>query len=536
VANRQLRSVIRQLRHIVCSQKGACALTDSQLIEAFIHHRDEAAVEILIWRHGAMVLNLCRRILRDEHQAEDAFQAAFLVFIRKAGSISKRQSIGTWLYKVACRVAYQLRAGLAKQPKQRAEVDDLDDLPGREPADDLIWRDLRPVLDEYIDRLPEKYRAPIVLCYLQGQTIEETAELLRCSKRTIQYRVARGRELLKSSLTRRGLALSAGWLATRLSVNVSSAAVPPMLGVSTVKAAIEFATGKEVSGLVSTSVITLTQGVLRTMFITKLTKAVAILIAVAVLGIAAGSVAQWSLADSNRSREEALDLASNVPPPQQKDGSKRASRENNEADPQEKGKVDPAGAPLDARLVAKQKTYTLDRGGKTPDEYAQLIEAASEAAEKGGGPRSLLATPQVDLILELHNTSDKEIRVLIGGDPTTLILDLKGPGTVNITPNYGRDGRPSQTAEFRNVEPTAIAPGKKVELPITCLAYGFRGNGSFTYWIKSGDYTLTAIYHTAIAPSPKGAKEENNVLDREKGFGRVAVTSAPIKLTVEEKK
>ena len=125
------------------------------------------AVEMLVWRHGTMVLNLCRRILHDEHQAEDAFQAAFLVFVRHARSISKHQSVGSWLCKVALRVAHRLRTKLAKQPKQRAE---LDAFPGREPTDDLIWRDLRPVLDEEIDRLPEKYRAPIVLCYLQGHT------------------------------------------------------------------------------------------------------------------------------------------------------------------------------------------------------------------------------------------------------------------------------------------------------------------------------------------------------------------------------
>ena len=146
------------------------------------------AVEVLIWRYGTMVLNLCRRILHDEHQAEDAFQAAFLVFVRNARSISKRESVGHWLYKVAFRVAHRMRAKLAKQPERRAEFDEFT---GREPANDLIWRDLRPVLDEEIAQLPEKYRAPIVLRYLQGLTNEETAEHLGCPKGAVRFRLAR---------------------------------------------------------------------------------------------------------------------------------------------------------------------------------------------------------------------------------------------------------------------------------------------------------------------------------------------------------
>ena len=303
-----LRSVIRQLRRIVVAQGGARALSDAQLVEAFLHHRDETAVEMLVWRHGTMVLNLCRRILQDHHDAEDAFQATFLVFVRKAGSIGKGQSIGSWLYKTAVRVAYRLRTRLAKQPELCAAIELLH---GYEPADDLIWRDLRSVLDEEIERLPEKYRAPIVLCYLQGHTNEEAAEILRCPKGTILSRLSRGRDQLKSRLTQRGLALSAGWLATHLSVNASSAAMPAALVDSTVKAANAFAAGHAASGLVSSSVAALTQGVLRTMFISRLTKAAVVMMAIAALWLGASSVAQWGLADASHSRQQALDRASN---------------------------------------------------------------------------------------------------------------------------------------------------------------------------------------------------------------------------------
>src|SRR5262249_39477243 len=146
---------------------------------------------------------LCQRILRDSHEAEDAFQATFLVLARKAGSIGKREAVASWLYKVAYRVALRLRARAARHGGLEEVVDEL---PGRDVADDIDTRDLRPVLDEEIARLPEKYRAPLVLCYLQGHTNAEAAEQLRCPKGTILSRLARGRQRLRSRLARRGLA------------------------------------------------------------------------------------------------------------------------------------------------------------------------------------------------------------------------------------------------------------------------------------------------------------------------------------------
>src|SRR5262249_22519685 len=124
MANGQLRTVIHQLRRLVGGRSG-CTLTDAQLLEEYIIPRDEAALEILVWRHGTMVLNLCQRVLHDTHEAEDAFQATFLVFARKAGSIGKREAIGSWLYKVAYRIALRLRAKAVK----RGETEPADDLP-----------------------------------------------------------------------------------------------------------------------------------------------------------------------------------------------------------------------------------------------------------------------------------------------------------------------------------------------------------------------------------------------------------------------
>jgi RNA polymerase sigma factor (sigma-70 family) len=291
MADGQLRSVINQLRRLMGRRSGS-TLTDDQLLQDFVERRDEASFEVLVWRHATMVLNLCQRVLRDAHEAEDAFQATFLVFARKAGSIGKREALAGWLYKVAYRVALRVRT-----KTRRGDQAPLDELAARDNADDLVWRDLRPVLDEEIDHLPEKYRTPFVLCHLQGHTNEEAAEQLGCPKGTILSRLARGRERLRARLARRGIALSVAWLSMTLFQKASSAAVPAEFVSSTTKAAIPFAAGKAAAGLVSTPVAALTEGVLRTMLLTKLKTAAVALLTLTVLGTGAGFLAHRALAE-----------------------------------------------------------------------------------------------------------------------------------------------------------------------------------------------------------------------------------------------
>jgi RNA polymerase sigma factor (sigma-70 family) len=279
MAKGQLRAVIGQLHRLIRPQ-GGCRLTDAQLVESFVSRRDEASFEVLVWRHATMVLGLCQRILHDTHAAEDAFQATFLVLARKAASIGKRDAVASWLYKVASRVALRLRARAARRGAREEALAEVA-TPGR--ADDVAWRDLRPVLDEEIDRLPEKYRAPFVLCYLQGHTNEEAAEQLRCPKGTILSRLARGRERLRSRLARRGLSLSAAGMITAMCQHASAAVPLPALVSSTIKAAMPFAAGQAAAGLVAPSVAALTEGVLRAMFLTKTNLMTVALLAVLVL-------------------------------------------------------------------------------------------------------------------------------------------------------------------------------------------------------------------------------------------------------------
>jgi RNA polymerase sigma factor (sigma-70 family) len=281
VADGQLRTVIRYLRRVGSAQVVG-KLTDAQLLERFVNRRDEAAFEVLVWRHAPLVFGVCRRVLRHEQDAEDAFQATFLALVRKAASIGKRQSIGSWLYKVAYRVALEARERAAKRV---GHVPLPAELPGGETGRDLLWRDLRPVLDEEVSALPGKYRIPFVLCYLEGKTNEEAAHEIGCPVGTIVSRLAWARERLRLRLTRRGVTLASGALAAS-AVPEASAAVCSALIDSTIKTAAASAAGPAAAGTIPASVAALTEGVLRNMFLNKLKTAVAVLLAVATVGTA----------------------------------------------------------------------------------------------------------------------------------------------------------------------------------------------------------------------------------------------------------
>jgi RNA polymerase sigma factor (sigma-70 family) len=283
MARERLRAVLGQLRRFVGAQ-GAGGLPDAQLLERFLTHRDEAAFDVLLWRHGPIVLGVCRRVLRHDQDAEDAFQATFLAFVRKGRSIGKRASVGGWLYKVAYRTALAARSAAARRGAHEKQGLDV---PATAPPDGLVWRDLRPVLDAEVNRLPEKYRVPFVLCHLEGMTTEEAARHLGWPRGTVGTRVAWARERLRARLTRRGLTLSAGGLALVLAQGARAGAVPAPLAGSAVKAALLFA-ANPAAGVIPAGVAALTEGVLRAMWWTKGKLAVAVVLALGVVGTGVG--------------------------------------------------------------------------------------------------------------------------------------------------------------------------------------------------------------------------------------------------------
>jgi RNA polymerase sigma factor (sigma-70 family) len=199
--------------------------TDGELVERFARGGDEAAFAALVGRHGGMVLGLCRRVLRDSHDAEDAFQATFLVLARKAGSLRGREAVGCWLYGVARRVAAKARAlAIRRRARQQPLTDVALAIPGESG--------LAEALDEEIARLPARYREPLVLCCLGGRTCDEAARQLGCPVGTVKSRLARARDLLRRRLTRRGL-VPVAWLA--MLDAAAQAAVPPALTAAVVR-------------------------------------------------------------------------------------------------------------------------------------------------------------------------------------------------------------------------------------------------------------------------------------------------------------
>ncbi len=194
------------------------AVSDGELLRRFQAHADEAAFELLVWRHGPMVLGVCRRVLRDVHAAEDAFQATFLTLARKAGSIGTREAVAGWLYTVAHRIALAARARQVRQAAVERPADETaPDGPGYLPPDGPAERELRELLRAEVDRLPDPFRAVIVLCCLEGRTHAEAAELLGVPQGTVESRLVRARERLRLGLVARGVALAVAPFAAFLS-------------------------------------------------------------------------------------------------------------------------------------------------------------------------------------------------------------------------------------------------------------------------------------------------------------------------------
>lgn len=291
----QLTTVLRQLRRLAATSDVG-QLSDAELLERFVQKRDEAAFELLVWRHGTMVLNLCRRILIHPSDADDAFQATFLALVRKASSIGKREALASWLYQVAYRVALRARGQVLKRNVR--ECDGVHWLPAPNKVGGE-WSDLKPVLDEEVERLPQHYRVPVILCYLEGKTNAEAAELLGCPRGTIATRLSRARDLLRGRLTRRGITLTAGALAMLLVEHAAEAAVASTLVGTTVQAGLGYAAGKTlVAGTISANVVALTEGALHAMFLSKLKLAAVVVLTIGVLGTATGALTYQATAQS----------------------------------------------------------------------------------------------------------------------------------------------------------------------------------------------------------------------------------------------
>ena len=258
MATGQQAAVLDGVRQIF-SGGTVAGMGSESLLRRFATRGDEAAFSAIVARHGPMVLGVCRRTLRDSHDVEDAFQATFLVFVRKARSIRDGETLGPWLHGVARRVATRARVGATRRRGNELAGVDVDPaVPPSEP--DAERAELRAVLDEEIGRLPERYRAAIILCDLEGCTQQEAAGRLGWSEGSLRGRLARGREQLRNRLIRRGLAAPAGAIATLTVADPASAA---RLGEALARSLVQVVAGN-VEG-VSTTAVTLASEVLEAM-------------------------------------------------------------------------------------------------------------------------------------------------------------------------------------------------------------------------------------------------------------------------------
>jgi RNA polymerase sigma factor (sigma-70 family) len=286
MATSQAHDVIQRIRAAL--PRDGAERTDGQILTEYVNRRDEAALAALVHRHGPMVWGVCRRVLPNHHDAEDAFQATSLVLVRKTASIASRELVANWLYGVAHQTALKARAMAGRRRTRERQVTAM---PEREVVTPDVWPDLQPLIDEELSRLPDKYRVPIVLCDLEGKTRKEAARQLGVPEGTVAGRLARARSMLAKRLTRRGVSLSSGALAAALAQDSGSAGVPNAVVSSTINAATLLAAG-QAAGVISFKVDALTEAVVKAMFVKKIKTVLVVVLFVAALAGTAGLIYQ----------------------------------------------------------------------------------------------------------------------------------------------------------------------------------------------------------------------------------------------------
>lgn len=404
----------RVIQHLLAACGREDGTTDGELLTRFLSGRADDALTALVRRHGPMVWGVCCRLLRTHPDAEDAFQATFLVLVQKAATLPNRETVGNWLYGVAHQTAVRMRAVVAKRGVRERQVTVL---PEPATAEQYVWNDLLPVLDEELSRLPDKYRVLVVLCDLEGVTRKEVARRLGIPEGTAASRLATARAMLARRLARRGVAVSGPLLGAVLSHQSAWAGVPTAVANSTIKAATMVAAG-HAAGAISPTVAALKTGVIQAMFMTKIKSVLAVLLAV---GLVAGATGVGVL-------------------------SGRTTAGQDEKKPTAEKPVEPA-----AKQEKEKEAFTAwgERVGRL--QVGLGFRPGEQRAYRHG--------ETVTLVVRVRNVSEEEVKV----EHLKKFFD-ENPPTVT-----GADGKSVPRARltalgFHEPEEVSFPPGKEIEL------------------------------------------------------------------------
>lgn len=502
MARGQKISVIRWLRGMVCTDSKA--ETDQQLLERFIRERDEDAFTTILKRHGPMVLGVCRRILGNAQEAEDAFQATFLILLRQVSAVRWQKSASGWLYEVARQVA--IKAGMAIAKRRQLDQERLH-MPETLISADANATEMRILLDEEVQRLPAKFRDAVVLCYLEGKTYEEASRQLGVGTGMVSKRLAKARDLLRSRLARRGAFVSASAVALA-AASQATAAVTPSLTAATLEAVVAAAGKGLVAGAVSTSVAVLVKSVTRAMFWSKVKTAAVVLLTTAVIAAGGGAIAYQAWSADVPSEAEAPKQAEKPLPETAEPPLQQAKRDEPIRPTEESAKPGETRAPcfvasssievaLTAQVRVKKDAYALDLGGLSAEEFLQRVRAANN-------PSEIPDTPTVDLELELKN---------VGKEPLMIRMIGENGGTETPVPEVRLAAGEVRVVPLRDSLGTYMRK-----------TYFYRG---MFYRDKSGKYVcvLPINYFLSAAPVPKNGAVEK--------FRAVQITAAvPLHLSV----
>jgi RNA polymerase sigma factor (sigma-70 family) len=486
------RSLDRVRATLVCNDE--TELSDGQLLSRFLDGRDGDAFAALVRRHGPMVLGVCRRIVGDAHEAEDAFQATFLVLARRAGAVVPRERVGGWLYGVAVRTAREARS---MRLRRTAKVAPQAELP--EPAAksaDPDCAELRLLLDRELERLPEHYRLPVVLCELEGRSRQEVARQLRIPEGTLSSRLAKARRLLARRLKQRGLALPASALALSVAADAAAACPPELIG-STVRAALPYAAG-QAAGL-SPSVAALCQGVSKILFLARLRQVAFALTAILLLAGLGGSLllvgAEEPRPAPNSEKKDAAAPDKQPPPARPKEGRLVIWRQN-------------------VRARAEARLQLVSPDGK---ETAWLLEGVKHAERPGcrivalspDGTQVAYGVPnnpesngaQGPLTIHIKSVADKKPGRSLKVEALCLAWSPDGK-ELAVSRFIPPPGSTRPTGVESAIVDVQTGESKPLTLPAVKLPDGAESDRHvITDWSRNGEWFLTEV---ARPPNPPG--------------------------------